>query len=335
MSTVDVISHNAEAWDLHVKNAWQWTVPVSHEEIEAARAGLFSILLTAKKPVPREWFPEELAGLKILCLASGGGQQAPILAAAGADVTVFDNSLAQLTQDRLVSQRENLPLKIVWGDMRDLSAFADGAFDLVFCPVSVTYIPQVQPVFDEAYRVLRKGGSFLFGATNPFVYIFDGPDWDQNRFTVSNHLPFCSLDELSPEEVSRVLQNKETIQYSHTLESLIGGQTAAGFAITGFYEDVAHLHQIGGDVLLDGAAGAAGGGEAVDKGHLFVQLAAGDGLHGLLIVAVGGGHLRQGDVYKRQSQEMVLGSPQARPAMMVWRSPSTMRGAPSPARAPR
>ena len=126
MSTVDVISHNAEAWDLHVKNAWQWTVPVSHEEIEAARAGLFSILLTAKKPVPREWFPEKLAGLKILCLASGGGQQAPILAAAGADVTVFDNSLAQLTQDRLVSQRENLPLKIVRGDMRDLSAFADG-----------------------------------------------------------------------------------------------------------------------------------------------------------------------------------------------------------------
>ena len=153
--------------------------------IEAARAGLFSILLTAKKPVPRDWFPQNLAGLKILCLACGGGQQAPILAAAGADVTVFDNSLAQLTQDRLVSQREQLPLKIVRGDMRDLSSFADSAFDLVFCPVSVTYIPQVQPVFDEAYRVLQKGGSFLFGATNPFVYIFDGPDWDQNRFTVS------------------------------------------------------------------------------------------------------------------------------------------------------
>lgn len=156
MTTIDVIAHNAQAWDNHVKNASQWTVPVSHEEIEAARAGLFSILLTAKKPVPRDWFPQNLAGLKILCLACGGGQQAPILAAAGADVTVFDNSLAQLTQDRLVSQRENLPLKIVRGDMRDLSAFADSAFDLVFCPVSVTYIPQVQPVFDEAYRVAPK-----------------------------------------------------------------------------------------------------------------------------------------------------------------------------------
>ena len=56
---------------------------------------------------------------------------------------------------------------------------------------------------------------------------------------------------------------------------------------------LAHLHQIGGNILLDGAAGAAGGGEAVDEGHLFVQLAAGDGLHGLLIVAVGGDALRQ------------------------------------------
>ena len=77
MTTIDVIAHNAQAWDNHVKNASQWTVPVSHEEIEAARAGLFSILLTAKKTVTRDWFPQNLAGLKILCLACGGGQQAP------------------------------------------------------------------------------------------------------------------------------------------------------------------------------------------------------------------------------------------------------------------
>ena len=56
MTTIDVIAHNAQAWDNQVKNASQWTVPVEHEEIEAARAGLFSILLTAKKPVPRDWF---------------------------------------------------------------------------------------------------------------------------------------------------------------------------------------------------------------------------------------------------------------------------------------
>ena len=44
MTTIDVIAHNAQAWDNHVKNASQWTVPVSHEEIEAARAGLFHLI---------------------------------------------------------------------------------------------------------------------------------------------------------------------------------------------------------------------------------------------------------------------------------------------------
>ena len=36
---------------------------------------------------------------------------------------------------------------------------------------------------------------------------------------------------------------------------------------------------------------------------------------------------------RRMSQEMVLGSPQARPAMMVSKSPVTIREEPSPARA--
>ena len=45
---------------------------------------------------------------------------------------------------------------------------------------------------------------------------------------------------------------------------------------------------------MDGAAVPAGGGEAVDEGHLLLQLAAGDGLHGLAIVPVGGDGLHQG-----------------------------------------
>ena len=40
--------------------------------------------------MPADWFGD-LAGAPVLCLASGGGQQGPLLAAAGARVTVFDN----------------------------------------------------------------------------------------------------------------------------------------------------------------------------------------------------------------------------------------------------
>ena len=57
-------------------------MPVSSQSIQAAREGNWEIILTPLKTVPKHWFGE-LAGKRVLCLASAGGQQAPILAAAG------------------------------------------------------------------------------------------------------------------------------------------------------------------------------------------------------------------------------------------------------------
>ena len=131
--------------------------------------------LTEQKQVPRDWFPADMNGVDILCLASGGGQQGPVLAAAGANVTVFDNSPRQLEQDRMVARRDGLRLVTVEGDMRDLSSFDDGSFDLVFHPVSNCFCPEVRPVWREAFRVLRQGGVLLAAFNNPAIYIFDGP----------------------------------------------------------------------------------------------------------------------------------------------------------------
>src|SRR5918992_1318947 len=100
---MDIQGYNRGAWDKEVERGNQWTVPVAPAVIEAARQGRWEVLLTDTKPVPKEWFPD-LAGLDVLCLASGGGQQAPVLAAAGANVTVLDNSPRQLAQDRLGPQ---------------------------------------------------------------------------------------------------------------------------------------------------------------------------------------------------------------------------------------
>jgi 2-polyprenyl-3-methyl-5-hydroxy-6-metoxy-1,4-benzoquinol methylase len=91
--TDDILSYNRRAWDQQAQRGNRWTVRVSSEQVARARSGDWSIVLTPTKPVPLEWFPP-LAGLDVLCLACGGGQQGPILAAAGANVTVFDNSPA-------------------------------------------------------------------------------------------------------------------------------------------------------------------------------------------------------------------------------------------------
>src|SRR5262245_47119201 len=99
---MDIRKYNAAAWDKEVERGIEWTIPVTTEIIEAAKQGQWKVELTPTKAVPRSWFPE-IKGLDVLCLASGGGQQAPILAAAGARVTLLDNSPKQLEQDRFVA----------------------------------------------------------------------------------------------------------------------------------------------------------------------------------------------------------------------------------------
>lgn len=71
----------------------------------------------------------------------------PHFCAAGAQVTVFDNSPAQLEQDRLVAERENLSIELIQGDMADLSALKSESFDLIFHPCSNCFVPNIEPVW--------------------------------------------------------------------------------------------------------------------------------------------------------------------------------------------
>ena len=233
---MNVRYYNRTAWDKAVERRSQWTVPVSSAAIDVARQGDWSILLTPTKPVPRDWFPA-LAGCDLLGLAAGGGQQGPILAAAGANVTVFDNSPQQLAQDRLVAQRDGLQLRTVEGDMRDLSVFDDASFDLIVHPCSNLFVPDIRSIWQEAFRLLRPGGTLLSGFVNPTLYIFDAQKLDDGELVVRHPLPYSDLTSLTDEERQHYQDDLQPLEFGHTLEDQIGGQIAAGFAITGFYED--------------------------------------------------------------------------------------------------
>ncbi|MBM7578148.1 class I SAM-dependent methyltransferase [Jeotgalibacillus terrae] len=243
---MDTTQQNSSAWDQKVEEGSRYTKAVSTQMIAKAKQGDWGITITTEKNVPRKWFPESLKGLKILCLASGGGQQAPILAAAGADVTVTDISKKQLEQDQMVAERDQLSLKIVQGDMTDLSDFEDELFDMVVNPVSNLFVKDIQPVWREAHRVLKKNGVLIAGFTNPLLWIFDDEEERKGHLEVKHTIPSSTLDYLPEDEVETYIQSNQTIEYAHTLEDQIQGQIDAGFAINGFYED-----DFGGTRVLD------------------------------------------------------------------------------------
>jgi ubiquinone/menaquinone biosynthesis C-methylase UbiE len=233
---MDIIAHNRAGWDREVEQGNEWTIPVSAEAVAAARRGEWEIYLSESKPVPHAWFPN-LKGTKVLCLASGGGQQGPILAAAGAKVTVFDNSPKQLAQDRWVAQRDGLEITTVQGDMTNLSVFSNESFDLMVHPPSNLFVPDIHPVWHEAFRVLRHGGLLLAGFLNPVEFIFDEQLRDEKGiFQVRYALPYSDLNSLTAEEHHQLYGTDFLFEFSHTLEDQIGGQLEAGFVITGLYE---------------------------------------------------------------------------------------------------
>ena len=233
---MDVRDYNRRAWDGLVERGDRWTVPVSPETIEAARRGEWSIVLTPTKPVPREWFPP-LEGREVLVLAGGGGQQGPVLAAAGATVTVLDNSPRQLEQDQRVARRDGLTLHCREGDMADLSGFGADSFDLIVHPCSNCFVPDVRKVWRECSRVVRQGGAVLSGFINPLLFLFSDDPGEAEDLTVRYRIPYSDLESLGEEDRLKLVAQEEPMAFGHTLDDLLGGQLDAGLLISGFYED--------------------------------------------------------------------------------------------------
>ena len=150
----DYLKLNKDRWN-KVNN--DYTQPLTHEELEEARNNPIAVALTVGKKVPTEWF-EKTSGKKILGLACGGGQQGPIFAAKGYDVTIMDFSTSQLQKDEMVAKREGLKINTVQADMTKPFPFEDETFDIIFNPVSNVYIEDLENMFKEAARILKKGG---------------------------------------------------------------------------------------------------------------------------------------------------------------------------------
>ncbi|PSR22978.1 MAG: SAM-dependent methyltransferase [Sulfobacillus acidophilus] len=220
---------NSSVIDRWVDDGWEWGMPISHQSFVKAVEGTWHVLLTPTKSVPAEWFPP-FPGCKILGLAAGGGQQMPVFAALGAECTVMDYSQRQLGSELIVATREGYSINLVKADMTERFPFEDASFDMIFHPVSNCYLEEILPVWRECHRVLTPGGVLMAGMDNGINYIFD-----EEETILNTPLPFNPLrdDRLYQE----CLENDTGIQFSHTLDELLGGQLKVGFMLTDLYED--------------------------------------------------------------------------------------------------
>lgn len=240
MSEESYADINARVIDQWVAEGWEWGKPIDHDTYARAKQGDWQIVLTPTVPVPDYWWPP-LKGAEVLGLACGGGQQMPILAAAGAYCTVLDYSEAQLESERAVAEREGYHIRVVRADMTKELPFVDDKFDLVVNPVSLCYVRDIQPIFHEVARVLRPGGVLLAGFDTGYNYIVD-----EAEERIVRGLPYDPV--ANPHILEQDDVNEYGMQFSHTPGELLQALLRAGFVIDDAYDDVngeGRLSQLG------------------------------------------------------------------------------------------
>ena len=207
---------NANTIDKWCLDGWEWGKPIAHAVYTAAQNGKWDVYLTPTRPVPHSWFGN-IRKKQILGLASGGGQQIPIFAALGADCTMLDYSEQQCRSEQLVADREGYSVRIIRADMTRRLPFD-------------CYVEKVEPIFQECYRILKKGGILLGGYDIGINFAFD-----ESEEMLAHPLPYNPMQDEKLYQES--IANGWGIQFSHTLEEQLGGQLHAGFHLTDLYED--------------------------------------------------------------------------------------------------
>lgn len=214
--------HNARAWDKLARDGAPLTRPATDEDLADPLRSID----------PLGWLGRSVAGWRVLCLAGGGGRQAVLFAAAGADVTVLDASREMLARDRDAAARRGLRVRAVEGTMEDLAAFDAAEFDLVVQPVSTCYVPDVAVVYAEVARVTRPRGLYVSQHKTP------ASQQASERPSAEGYViaePYYREGPLPPAAPGR-LREAGTLEFVHRWEQLLGGMCRAGFAIEDLVE---------------------------------------------------------------------------------------------------
>ncbi len=227
----DLARFNQQRWDALVKANVAYSRPLL--DLDAA---------SARRLVDPFDVMGDVAGKNVLCLASGGGQQSAAFGLLGAQVTVLDFSAAQLARDRQALDHYGLAAALMQGDMRDLSAFADDAFDLVWQAYSINFVPAAAPVFDEVRRVLRGGGQYRLEWANPFQMGADETSWTGQGYVLSRvygdgEVHFDDQDWEVWAEDGTCQQVAGPREFNHSLSTVINGLLARDFRLLGLWEE--------------------------------------------------------------------------------------------------
>ncbi|GAA6526726.1 methyltransferase domain-containing protein [Intrasporangium sp. DVR] len=141
----------------------------------------------------------DLAGRRVLEIGAGAGQGSRWVRLQGAKVVASDLSAGMIRQGGAVNDglAPDHRAPFVQCDGRELP-FAAGSFDVIFTAYGVIpFVADPAVVLEEAARVLRPGGRFVFSTTHPIRWAFrddPGPGGLTATYSYFDRTPYVEQD---------------------------------------------------------------------------------------------------------------------------------------------
>jgi SAM-dependent methyltransferase len=230
----EIADINERHWEKMVKEGCEFTRPwldldrdtiLQYASGERVPASDLSVIYPASVLVGAE-------GNEVLCLGAGGGQQSAVFGVLGARVTVVELADGQLEGDRSAAAHYGYEMTAIHADMRDLSSLDDDSYDLVY-QEGTCYVPDLPQVYSGVARVLRGGGLYRVGVTNPAVEFVDPDDWDGEGYRIK--VPY------SVKTRRRGDDREGAVEFRHFFSDIFNGLIALGLSVQEVQEAPCHL----------------------------------------------------------------------------------------------
>jgi len=133
-------------------------------------------------------------------------------------------------------------VRTLQGDMRDLSAFQDGEFDIIWQVYSINFVPSIQSVIAGVARLLKPGGVYFLQFANPFTIAVDEEKWNGEAYPLK--YPYLDGENITayyPDwDVTQPDGSKIRVdsphEFRHNLGTVLNSLVDNGFILLGLWE---------------------------------------------------------------------------------------------------
>lgn len=178
MTAADNSNLNKDGWD-QLSHHYQKSVTISTHEVHYGPNGPGDDTLH---------LIGDLEGKLVLDIGCGGGQTSIAMARKGAKVVAVDQSTSQIEHAKKLAKHEGVEVDFRVLPAEQISSLTqeDHQFDLVFSSFALSYVEDIELIFQQAWELLKPQGRVIAAVGHPITPV----GWPENQKNIQGYSYF-------------------------------------------------------------------------------------------------------------------------------------------------